>query len=257
MGIKERLPGFLKKFLWSGSTKAMSENTEKKIKAPKGMAGELNDLRAKFSQFLITRKKEAGLILERKNYKVTKNSNRLFRLEGKEKDGNEYSLLISTGSYLTSKDGKITGLVHLSEADFNRAIAYEHSSLRSIFSRVKQIDFDEASIPFIDQDKKIDWKEILDWGIFWQEQIFIRLSANNTALLLVSLDDSFSNLFEKISTKKQKKIIAEELFFLNQGVTSEEMNPHSKNKNMFDFDCALKDLKIIIENLREKREKES
>ncbi len=255
MAMENKLSFYFKKFFRKEPLGSINSDKEKKIKSPKGMETELQDLKSKFSQFLITRKKESGTILERKNYKVTKNSEKLFRLEGKEKDGFEYSILISTGSYLALKENKVTGLAHLSEADLNRALSYEHSSLKSFFSRIKDINFDESSLIFLDKDKRFEWKEILDWGLFWQEQIFIRLSANQVALLLVSLEDVFYELFEKVATKKQKKIISEELFFLNQGVNSEEMNPHTKNKNLYDFDYAMSELKKVTENLRTKREK--
>ncbi|MBE7411001.1 MAG: hypothetical protein L6Q54_14675 [Leptospiraceae bacterium] len=256
MGISKKLYTIFNTIFRFKKTQVTEEKSELKPKIPKGLEGELGDLRLKLSQFLITQKKESGLLLERKNFKVTKISEKLFRLEGKEKDGSDYSILISTGSYLSLKEEKISGLVFLSEADFNKTIAYEHSSLRSFFSRARGIEFDEISGTIYDNHTNFDWKVILNWEIFWQQQVFLRLNANSTALLLVTLEDSFFELFKKIATRKQKNIISEELFFLNQGVTSEEMNPHSKNKNLFDLDFALKDFKKVIEGLKAKREKE-
>lgn len=255
MAMKNKLSQIFRKIFRKNWDHLSESDQDRKLKSPKGMEMELLDLKTKFSQFLITRKKDAGLILERKNYKITKNSSKLFRLEGKEKDGFEYSILISTGSYLALKDEKLTGLVHLSEADFNRALTFEHSTLKSFFSRIKNLNFDEPSLMLLDKDRKFEWKEILDWNLFWQQQVFIRLSANQIALLLVSLEDLFFDLFKKATTKKQKRIISEELFFLNQGVNSEEMNPHTKNKNLYDFDYAMTELKKVIENLRIKRER--
>ncbi|MCE9500805.1 MAG: hypothetical protein K8R21_09940, partial [Leptospira sp.] len=97
----------------------MKSARTKELRQPKGMAIELEELRNKLSNFLITRKKETGLITENKTFKLTKNASRLFRMEGTEKSGRKYSLVISTGNYLTEKDGVVNGLINLEEAELN------------------------------------------------------------------------------------------------------------------------------------------
>ncbi|MCE9499655.1 MAG: hypothetical protein K8R21_04025, partial [Leptospira sp.] len=120
------------------------------------------------------------------------------------------------------------------------------------------VELDEKSSAILQDLKSVfNWKSILNWKLFWKEQLFLYLNPNQTALLLVSLDENFRKLFMDTVSKKQKRIIQDELFFLNQGANSEELNPHSKNKGLFNFDSAEKELRRVIESLTARMEKEN
>ena len=47
-----------------------------------------------------------------------------------------------------------------------------------------------------------------------------------------------------------EKIIADELFYLNQGVNSEEMNPNTKNLNLYNFESAMIDFLKTIQEIK-------
>jgi hypothetical protein len=74
---------------------------------------------------------------------------------------------------------------------------------------------------------------------------------------MISLGDIFKKLFLDVATKKQKQIVSDELFYLNQGVTSEDMNPNSKNINLMNFDVAMDEFKKSILKTKKKMESES
>lgn len=86
--------------------------------------------------------------------------------------------------------------------------------------------------------------------------LFLKLSSNYIAVLIISLGDVFKNLFLEVATEKQKQIISDELFYLNQGVTSEEMNPNSKNISLLHFDKAYEEFKSTILTIKNKMESE-
>ena len=74
---------------------------------------------------------------------------------------------------------------------------------------------------------------------------------------MISLGDSFKNSFLDVATKKQKQIVSDELFYLNQGVNSEDMNPNSKNLNLMNFDTAIDEFKKSILKIKKKMESEA
>ena len=74
---------------------------------------------------------------------------------------------------------------------------------------------------------------------------------------MISLGDSFKNIFLDVATKKQKQIVSDELFYLNQGVNSEDMNPNSKNLNLMNFDTAIDEFKKSILKIKKKMESEA
>ena len=104
---------------------------------------------------------------------------------------------------------------------------------------------------------KFNWKEIILWNRYWKEMLFLHMSVNHIAVLMISLGDSFKNIFLDVATKKQKQIVSDELFYLNQGVNSEDMNPNSKNLNLMNFDTAMDEFKKSILKIKKKMESEA
>jgi len=225
------------------------------VKGPRGFETELSQLRQKLSDFLLTGKVNSGIVVDRTTYKLLKNGPNLYKLEGSEKEGRSYSIAISTGSYLNVSQDKITGILQVEEAELNRAIQTEHSTLESFLNKFKHIQLNEKAIEAITGNRiKFHWKEILLWERFWKEQVLMRLSPNCIAILLVSQDDSFKKYFLEISSKKVKQIVLDELFYLNQGVSSEQSNPNTKNYDLPSFDRAYFDFKRSVELVRKKRD---
>jgi hypothetical protein len=243
--------------------KTLFKNNENKIdesddsffvKKPKSFETELSQLKQKLSDFLLTGKVTSGIVIERSTYKLTKNSSNLYKLEGEEKEGRTYSIAISTGSYLNVLQDKISGILQVEEAELNRAIQTEHSSLESFLNKFKNLQLNEKAIEAITGNKiKFHWKEILLWERFWKEQVLMRLSPNCIAILLVSQDDSFKKFFLDVASRKVKQIVHDELFYLNQGVSSEDSNPNTKNYDLPSFDRAYSDFKRSVEMVKKKR----
>ncbi len=224
------------------------------IKRPKGFETELSQLKQKLSDFMLTGKVTNGIVIERTTYKLTKSSSNLYKIEGEEKEGRNYSIAISTGSYLNVLQDKITGILQVEEAELNRAIQTEHSSLESFLNKFKNLQLNEKAIEAITGNKiKFHWKEILLWERFWREQVLMRLSPNCIAILLVSQDDSFKKFFLDVASRKVKQIVHDELFYLNQGVSSEDSNPNTKNYDLPSFDRAYSDFKRSVDLVKKKR----
>jgi hypothetical protein len=227
------------------------EKIPKPKKRNRGFEVELKELKEKLSDFLVTQKVQQGLVVNKKNFSLTKNGHALYKLEGVDKNSTQFSIMISTGNHLLlTKENKITGLLQVTEAELNRAIRNEHSNLKSILNNFKNLNLNDKSLELLQEDKKFNWKEILLWDTYFKEMLLLRLKPNTIALLLVSESDSFQKFFIQNSTKKQKRIIADELFYLNQGVNSEESNPNTKNLNLYNFDEAFSELKKKIYEIK-------
>lgn len=230
----------------------------RKPKKPLGIQKELEELQNKLKDFLLTRKVSQGLVVKKNQYSLTKTGTHLYKLEGQDKSGKEYSVLISTGNFLSQKEGKISGLIQVREGELNRVIQREYSSLENLLSGFTNLSLDDKSLEVLGIDRpKFNWKEILFWEVIWKEQILRRLRPNYLAVLLVSLDSSFQKLFWDHATAKQKKIISDELFYLNQGVNSVDSNPNTKNYDLTSIDEAFRELQNVIESIKEKREREA
>ncbi|MBK8394248.1 MAG: hypothetical protein IPL26_03255 [Leptospiraceae bacterium] len=252
-----KLKNFFKKFFPKRATEETLDKPRRPPKRPKGMERELEDLKLKLSDFLLTLKVNSGLVIKRNMYSLTKNGHGLYKLEGTEKNGKSYSIIVSTANHLqTNAEGKITGLIQVSEAELNRVIQNEHSSLKGILDRFKNLNLNDKALEILDEKNKFNWKEILLWNRYWKEMLFLHMSVNHIAVLMISLGDTFKNVFLEVATKKQKQIVSDELFYLNQGVTSEDMNPNSKNINLMNFDTAINDFKLNILKIKKKMDSE-
>lgn len=229
----------------------------KKEKKPLGFTQELQELKKKLVDFFLTRKVVSGKVVERTHYTLTKTGEELYKLEGKDKSGFTYSIVISTGNFLSKKNGVVVGVIQVNEGELNRAIQREFSSLESFLGEFSGLNLSEKSWEAIGiQKPKFHWKEVLSWDTFWKEQLIRHLRPNTLALLLVTLDDDFMKMFSQYATPKQKKIISDELFYLNQGVNSKESNPNTKNFNLQDSNKAIQEFQELVEKLKTKRGEE-
>lgn len=256
--MEMKLKNIFKKFFPKRFVEEEIPTLRRPPKRPKGLERELEDLKHKLSDFLLTLKVNSGLVVKKAMYSLTKNGHGLYRLEGKEKNGRFYSIIISTSNHLQlNAEGKVTGLIQVTEAELNRLIQNEHSSLKSILERFKNLNLNDKALEIIDESNKFNWKEIILWNRFWKEMLFLHMSANHIAILMISLGDIFKNVFMEVASRKQKQIISDELFYLNQGVTSEDMNPNSKNLNLMNFDIAMDEFKKSILKTKKKMENET
>ncbi|WCL47881.1 hypothetical protein [Leptospira sp. GIMC2001] len=240
-----------------GRDKHKAEPEEEKfIETADTMAIEIEKARKKFANFYLTRKLKNGEEIKRKDYTIKKTNDKIYRLEGK-----DYQVVVITGNSLTTKDHKTTGVLHVSESILNRAIQREHSDLNSFLQLWdKEIDFTDIDMDSNFESKNIrdkkDWSRILTWDTIWKQQLILHLRHDTLALLIISLGLEFEKFYLANATIKQKKIVHDEIFYLNQGKNSDDWNPHSRNKTLTEPDLAIAELISTIEFIEKKIDKE-
>ncbi len=256
MAKKSKKPSFWSKFVFWKKKKGPSPEPEKEIvRESRGYTWELKDLREKADRFFLSRKKPSGTIFESPTLKLTKNNRHLFRLEGKEKSGREYSLVLATGNYLTEQNGKVSGVVFLGEAELNRLLAGEHKSLKTILSGIESPDWEEESWSVLQEEPELkrsadSWKEILSWDPIWKQQVIINLRPSTIGILLVFLGPEFEDFFKSNSSERTKQILSKELYFLN--VSGNRNSPHTENLSLYEFDFAKKEFETVLSKIRSK-----
>ncbi|MCB1189121.1 MAG: hypothetical protein H7A23_22695 [Leptospiraceae bacterium] len=253
----KRIGSLLYKIFFRKRTSSKEKKTPPK-KIPRGLKRELEDLKGKLTNFLVTYSVKNGVVAETNNYKLTKNAPNLYKIEGKERSGRTYSIVISTDDIINSSNGKISGLIRVSEAELNRALQYNYTTLGDFLANFQRLKLSERSLGIVyEKQVQSDWKEILSWKRFWKEQFLLKLSPNVIAVLLAVLDMEFYQFFMDIATEKQKRIVVDELFFLNQQVNSDETNPYTKNLGLVHFESAEDEFKKVYDFIKEKMEKET
>ncbi|MCG6167868.1 LBBP_01157 family protein [Leptospira sanjuanensis] len=255
MVIKSFFAKLLSFFRRKKRKKGSDEEETLPVRESYGYKRELAELREKADRFFVTRKKTGGLVHETKYYKLLKNGPKLFRLEGKEKSGREYSLVVSTGNFLSLQGEKISGVVVIPEAELNRILSYEHSDLKSVFSRFQPegIDEDLKVLYGESASSQETWKDFYNWEPFWKQQIFIRLKPSIVAVLLVYMGPEFEQFFQSNSTKRLKSIVSDELYFLNVSGNQKENSPYTENLSLQDFEKAKREFFQVLEQIRKKR----
>ncbi|BDA78967.1 hypothetical protein LPTSP3_g18970 [Leptospira kobayashii] len=228
-----------------------SEIVKTRKKEPQHFNLEWKIAHDKYKDLLLTKQIETGLVVERKGYKLHKTNDRLFRLEGE-----NFSVVIATGNSLyPNKDGKTTGILFVDEGELNQAIQADFSQLEGFLDRVSIPKTDTGVLS--NSSKVKDWKMILTWDLFWKEQLLLQISPNNMALIILALGEDGRKFFESVATDRQKKLVRDEFFFLNQGKISSTDNPHGKNKNLFGFGAAMREFSDKITLIQNKMEKEN
>ncbi|TGL59621.1 LBBP_01157 family protein [Leptospira sarikeiensis] len=259
MAKGKKKSGFWNKiFFWRKKKYVVAESDKELVRDSRGYTWELKDLREKADRFFLTRKKPSGPIFENTSLKLTKNNRHLFRLEGKEKSGREYSLVIATGNYLTDQGGKVSGVLFLGEADLNRLLGGDHKSLKSVLSGISAPNWDEESWSVLQEEPELkrsvdSWKEILNWEPMWKQQIVIQLRPSTIAILLIFLGKEFEELFQANSSERVRQIVSKELYFLN--VSGNRNSPHSENLTLYEFDSAKKEFESVLLKIRSKKER--
>ncbi|XDD51772.1 hypothetical protein AB3N59_08650 [Leptospira sp. WS92.C1] len=257
MGVRSFFSRIFSFFTRRKKRKKGGEEESPPVRESLGYKRELAELREKADRFFVTRKKTGGLVHETKFYKLQKNGPKLFRLEGKEKGGREYSIVVSTGNFLSLQGDKISGVVFLPEAELNRILSYEHSDLKSVFSRFQPEDIeDDLKVLYGENGSNAEsWKDFYNWEPIWKQQVLIRLKPSILSLLLVYMGAEFEQFFQSNSTKRLKAIISDELYFLNVSGNQKENSPYTENLSLQDFEKAKREFFRILEQIRIKRGK--
>ena len=155
-----KLKNIFKKFFPKRELAQNLDKPRRPPKRPKGMERELEDLKIKLSDFLLTLRVNSGLVVKKTMYSLTKNGHGLYRLEGTEKNGRNYSIIVSTSNHLQlNAENKVTGLIQVTEAELNRVIQNEHSSLKAILDKFKNLNLNDKALEILDEKNKFNWKD--------------------------------------------------------------------------------------------------
>lgn len=215
----------------------------------------LSDLRANLNQFLITRRVETGVIKKTSRWSLTKSHPGLFRLEAK-----GISLLINTAPFLMEKDGTIQGLLRMNEADICRAI-HENEGAEAFVRRSEPLPghnhFLRDKISDVDREpdregESIELRQGIDdlckWSKFDIDQMITKSSPNTLAHLLVHANPETVMIVKKHLSRRLKEIIILELEALHYSGLKPEINPHSRNRSLLDYEKALEEFQKIMQD---------
>ncbi len=200
--------------------------------------------RIRLNRFLLTSRSDSGLVKKTKEWSLSKTNDGLFRL-----DGSNYSLLINTAPFLLKKDQKLTGLIRMSEAKLNRLL-HQESDLVGFLESGEP--FAEKYLPLVDEilaSHKSAWRsdpplaEIIEWNDFDIQRVLSGCSINTVALVLVAGGDDVSSRIRRVVSKRYMQSLLIELDSILSPGIDPELNPHSKNRPLQQFDGAIAELR--------------
>lgn len=206
-------------------------------------------IRAKLSKFLITRSKENIL---KKTDKLTVNrlAPGLYKVESP-----KLSINILVEPFLLEKDGKLTGILRLDEANFCSAV---HSGNPTEFlarSDALRGEGEKLRKSFLgDEESSVSFEDILDWEPFWIHQF---LSLLSPAVLVHLLIHSSPEVEEKLKTQisnRRKELLVYEMDFL-ESPDNMLMNRNNKISELLSFSSALDQARSALSIIQSKRHK--
>lgn len=247
---KNKKQSWFRKFLsFFGKRSSRGSRTEDRKKQPKSLAFEWEQAFEKFKKKLPTRQISSGIVFEKPNIRLTKNSEKMFKLEG-----SDFSIAILTGNYLQkTKDGKWGGVLILDEGELNQRIQRDIPNLQTFLD---SLSIPKTDLILEDEGALSDWRVIFEWEQFWKEQLLLTLSPNTLALAILALGDECQRFFETVATKRQKDLVRDEFFYLNLD-TGDSSNPFSKAKNLYGFSKALLEFGAKVKLIEDRRKKEN
>ncbi|TGK84738.1 hypothetical protein EHQ23_08530 [Leptospira bourretii] len=247
---KPSKPGLFSWFFrfFSSKGKAEDQDPAKRKKEPKTFSMEWAVAVDNWKKKLRTKQVSSGVVIESPKFRLTKTNEKLFRAEGL-----DYSLILVTGNHLyKNKEEKWSGVLFVDEGELNQNLSKDLSGLDGLLSSL--------SIPktdlFLDTNApKDDWRVVLSWERFWKEQLVLHMKPNAMALAMLAIGEECRIFFESVATERQKKLVRDELFYLNLGNTDQN-NPYSKAKNLYGFGTALIEFGNAVNAIKERRDKE-
>lgn len=191
------------------------------------------------SRFLITRTLEKGAVRKAKGWSLVKNNESLFKLES-----DSVSVLISTAPFLTKKDGKVTGLLRMSESDLNKSL-HDNGDLSLFFQRSEVVTgnshnlFMELSGFSGDLTQYPDLNEIQNWEPFDIYQMIAHHSPDTLAHVLIHAEsEAVDALSSQLSAGLKRKLLFE-LEALTSAGSDPALNPHTRIRPLQDYEPAL------------------
>ena len=233
--IIELMFGSIKKILKFGKKKPEYIRTPEDVE--RDFNALLDGLKDKLQKFLITRSVASGEVKSGKDWKLIKNNNGLFRLES-----DLLSILINTESFLAPKDGKVTGLIRMSEASLCRVLADNGTAgdffsladpIRSVYLKYLPGDVRrrDPEMPGID--------DLSGWDFFDVYQMVARNSPDTLVHVLIHASpEAREKIKEQLSVRKKEMLISEMKSPMS-GANHPSMNPHSRIRSLLEYEDAL------------------
>lgn len=204
----------------------------------------LNRVRERLAKLLVTRSRSAGEIKRSPAYTLSKSNPGLYRLEGE-----GLNVLISTEPFLIEKDGRVQGLLHMSELALCRAL--EGKEVAEFFRRAEHPGEHSLNLhrrmsgegPAGDPDRLPGLAELSAWPAVDLEQLIARVSPNILAHALAHAPaESEAALCARLSDRRKQQMI-EELERLVSPGANRELNPHTRVRSLTEFEEALREFR--------------
>ncbi|EKJ85315.1 hypothetical protein CLV96_0587 [Leptospira meyeri] len=234
--------------LFRSSGKLEEQDPSKRKKEPKSFPMEWAVAIENWKKKLRTKQITTGIVLESPKFRLTKTNDKLFRAEGE-----DYSLILVTGNHLyKNKEDKWAGVLFVDEGELNKSLSKDLSRVDGLLQAL--------SVPktdlFLETDApQEDWRVVFSFERFWKEQLILLMKPNAMALAMLAIGEECRIFFESVATERQKKLVRDELFYLNLGNTDQN-NPYSKAKNFYGFGSALIEFGNAVNAIKERRDKE-
>lgn len=224
----------------------------------------LEAAREKLRRFLLTRSVNKGSVKKTDQWSLSKNSEGLYRLESE-----HCSILINTEPFLIKKDGKITGLIRMSEIALNHALSRgfpeffkraeyipEQDLLKELLASIPDKKDQRKSVPEQEfgsadhADRRYSIEDFLSFDNATIYQCLIRFRPNEIAHILIHASpETEAKLRQNISRRAKETIIFELESLLSPGAHS-DLNPRSKNYSLLEFDRFMIEFQRVLKENR-------
>lgn len=226
----------------------------------------LRRLREKLHAFLVTRTAEPGVLKETPHFRLSKTNDNLFRLEAE-----GVSILVHTEPFLLKKDGKIQGLLRMSEISLCRALSgggpkmdlgsfLEHADppgerSRGLFAELRKSSYKSAGgagqdarkssynsdgdLDGADPDVLPALSELLTWRPFDADQMIAQNDLNTLGHVLIHATPELEVFLRNRLSRRLKLMLVEELERIGSPGSRPELNPNSRNRGLLHFEEAL------------------
>lgn len=209
-------------------------------------------IQSKLSRFLITRKADSGLIQKTNQWSLHKNHTGLFRL-----DAEGMSILLFTEPFLVRRQGKVQGLLPISEVELCRAarekeptafLKSAHPPSGAGFAIYESLLGRTAPEPLPVLD------DLKQWAQADIHRLISRSRMNVVAHVIVQASEDIRTVLLSSTSRRYKEMMITELESLHSPGSDPDLNPGSRNLGLLDFERALQEFRQEMQQFRREDE---
>lgn len=251
------LGAWFKKKIWSGANNR-EESESPGLKPEEELLQWIARARTRLERFMITRSIKHGPVKKTREWTLHKTNDGLFRL-----DGDKYSILISTAPFLARKDGKISGLLRMSETSLCHLL-HDQANLNGFLQHSDALDeryndlVEELTGKELEEHELPALVEMVTWSDFDVQSVLAHNSLNVIAHVLISSSSSVQHKILGALSERMKRALILEMESLVSPGTDPALNPHSRNRSLQDFESAIlefrRTMRVYIDNESRKKE---